>query len=94
MIVDSKQPDDGCDEPKLLTQGDLAKRLRISIRQVRRLDTAGALPRPLKIGTLKRWDPDEITAWLKRGAPKRADWEKRQATQTVGVKDRNKTAVS
>ena len=68
--------DDGCEDPKLLTQGDLAKRLRISIRQVRRLDKSGSLPRPLKIGALKRWDPDEITAWLKRGAPVRSEWEK------------------
>ena len=82
------------DPTGLLTAGDLAKRLRISIRQVRRLDKSGSLPRSLKIGALKRWDPDEITAWLKCGAPVRAEWEKRQATQTVGVENVNKTTVS
>ena len=87
MIVDSKQPDDGCDEPKLLTQGDLAKRLRISIRQVRRLDKSGSLPRPLRLGQCVRWHPDEIDRWLKCGAPMRSAWERQQATQTVGDKN-------
>ena len=62
MIAENAPQDDGHDDLKLLTQGDLARRLRISIRQVRRLDTAGSLPRPLMIGALKRWDPDEIAA--------------------------------
>ncbi len=83
MIAENKPPDDGCEDPKLLTQGDLAKRLRISIRQVRRLDKSGSLPRPLKIGALKRWDPDEITAWLKRGTPERAEWEKQQDAEVT-----------
>lgn len=84
MIAENKPLNDECEDPKLLTQGDLARRLRISIRQIRRLDKSGSLPRPLKIGTLKRWDPDEIDRWVKGGAPERAEWEQRQATQTVG----------
>ncbi len=78
MIAENKPQDDGCEDPKLLTQGDLAKRLRISIRQVRRLDKSGSLPLPLKIGALKRWDPDEIDRWVKAGAPERAMWEKQR----------------
>ena len=94
MIAQDRPQDDRREDPKLLTQGDLARRLRISIRQIRRLDKSGSLPRPLKIGTLKRWDPDEIDRWVKGGAPERAEWEKRQATQTVGVEDANKSTVS
>ena len=94
MIAENKLHDDECEDPKLLTQGDLARRLRVSIRQIRRLDTAGALPRPLMIGALKRWDPDEVTAWLKHGAPERSVWEKQRATQAVGVEDVNKSTVS
>ncbi|MCH8854296.1 MAG: hypothetical protein IID41_16835 [Planctomycetes bacterium] len=94
MIAENKLPDDGCEDPKLLTQGDLARRLKVSLRQIRRLAKLGLLPRPLMIGALKRWDPDEITAWLKHGAPVRSAWEKWQATRAVGVKDRNKTTVS
>ncbi len=75
--------DDGCEDPKLLTPGDLAKRLRVSIRQVRRLDKSGSLPLPLRIGTLKRWDPDEISAWLRRGAPVRSEWESKRDVELV-----------
>ena len=84
MIAENQPPDDECEDPKLLTQGDLARRLRISIRQLRRLDKSASLPLPLRIGTLKRWDPDEISAWLRHGAPMRRVWEKQQATQAAG----------
>lgn len=73
--------DDECEDPKLLTQGDLARRLRISLRQVRRLDKSASLPLPLRIGTLKRWDPDEISAWLRCGAPMRSEWDLKRDTE-------------
>ena len=83
MIAENKPNENGCEDPKLLTQGDLARRLRISIRQLRRLDKSDSLPLPLKIGTLKRWDPDEISAWLRHGAPARSEWESKRDVELV-----------
>ena len=70
--------DNGCEDSKLLTAGDLARQLRISLRQVYRLDKSGSLPASLKIGQCVRWDPVEIDRWVKCGAPCRAEWEKQR----------------
>ena len=69
---------------ELMAVGELARRLRVSVRQVHRMNKNGLIPRPLKIGTCIRWDPDEISQWLRCGAPVREKWEKQRATQTVG----------
>ena len=66
------------DSTELLTAGDLARRLRVSLRQVRRLNKSGAVPAPLKIGQCVRWHSDEIDRWLKDGAPARSEREKRR----------------
>jgi predicted DNA-binding transcriptional regulator AlpA len=50
---------------------DLAKRIGISLRQVRRMDADGTLPQPVRFGKLKRWTRLSIDAWLAAGCPKR-----------------------
>ena len=82
-MIAKKLPDDGCEDSRLLTAGDLAKRLRISLRQVYRLDKSGSLPAPLKIGQCVRWDPVEIDRWVRCGAPARSGWEKRRDAEHV-----------
>ena len=77
------QNSSGANGTELLTAGGLARRLRISIRQVHRLDKSGSVPAPLRIGASIRWHPDEIDRWLQCGAPVRSVWEQRQAAQTV-----------
>ena len=84
MIAENTPQNDGCEDPKLLTVSALAGRLSVSVRQVHRMDKASLIPAPLKIGGCIRWREDEISAWLKRGAPARSEWEQQQATQTVG----------
>lgn len=75
----------GANGAPLLTAGDLAKRLRISIRQVHRLDKSGSVPRPLRIGACVRWNLDEVDRWLRCGAPLRTKWETlRQAKMEAG----------
>lgn len=81
MIAETKLPDDGCEDVTLLTARDLAKRLRVSIRQVYRLDKSGSVPRPLRIGGCTRWREDEIFEWLKAGAPVRSEWEQQRDTE-------------
>ena len=75
MIAENKSPDDGLEDVNLLTAGDLARRLKVSLRQVYRLDKSGSLPTSLKIGRCIRWAPAEIDRWLKAGAPPRDEWE-------------------
>ena len=82
MIAENESQGGGCEDPtELLTAGDLAKRLRVSLRQVYRLDKSGSLPRPLRIGGCTRWREDEISAWLKCGAPARSVWEQLRDTK-------------
>ena len=49
--------------PQLLTIDQLAERLGVSIRHIRRLIAERRVPY-LKVGWLVRFDPAEITAWL------------------------------
>ena len=53
----------------------LAELLGLSLRTVRRLDSSGKLPRPVRIGGAVRWRLSEITRWLEAGCPDRAEWE-------------------
>jgi excisionase family DNA binding protein len=49
--------------PQLLTIDQLAERLGITVRHVRRLVPEKRLPY-LKVGKLVRFDPDQIMQWL------------------------------
>jgi excisionase family DNA binding protein len=49
--------------PQLLTIDQLAERLGITVRHVRRLVAEKRVPY-LKVGKLVRFDPDEIKRWL------------------------------
>ena len=59
--------------PQLLTIDQLAERLGVSLRHIRRLIAERRVPY-LKVGWLVRFDPAEITAWLDRNrvAPSRS----------------------
>ncbi|MCH8853723.1 MAG: helix-turn-helix domain-containing protein [Planctomycetes bacterium] len=83
MIAVNEHDDGPEGHPKLLNVAALAVILSVSVRQAHRMNRAGLIPAPLKIGACVRWHPDEIDRWLQSGAPVRSEWEKR-ATQTVG----------
>ena len=76
VIAENRLHDDGCEDPtELLTAGDLARRLRISIRQVRKLDAEGSLPNPVRLGKSVRWRLSEIGGWIAADCPSREMWE-------------------
>ncbi|MHC4063599.1 MAG: helix-turn-helix transcriptional regulator [Planctomycetota bacterium] len=54
--------------------------LGLSLRTVRTLDSAGKLPRALKIGRSVRWHVAEIERWLAAGTPDRRAWESLKKT--------------
>jgi predicted DNA-binding transcriptional regulator AlpA len=56
--------------PTLLRIRDIAARLGCSTKHITRLRAAGAMPRPLEIGALLRWDPNVVEDWIKRGCPR------------------------
>jgi predicted DNA-binding transcriptional regulator AlpA len=71
----------GVREVLAISARELAEMLGISLRQVWRLNSAGKLPRPLRIGGSVRWDRDEILRWFREGCPDRRTW---QAKKEVG----------
>ncbi len=54
---------------------ELAGRLGVSLRHIRRMDASGKLPTPIRLGYSVRWLAAEIEAWLTAGAPDRRRWQ-------------------
>lgn len=71
------------DPTELLTAGDLARRLRLSIRMVRKLNSEGSLPNPIRLGRSIRWRASEVAEWIAAGCPDRKAREKRP--ESVGI---------
>ena len=58
-----------------LSAVDLAHNLGVSLRHIRRMDSSGKLPGPIKLGASVRWPVAEIEQWLAAGAPDRRTWQ-------------------
>ncbi len=71
----------------VVTTADLAEYLCVSPQHVRRMDKAGLIPRPFRIGRSVRWVLREINAWMMVGGPDRQTWELRKALQQVAETD-------
>ena len=56
---------------RLLTAQMLADQLSLSKRQVHRLNSAGRLPKPLRIGGSVRWSEKIVNRWIEAGTPDR-----------------------
>ncbi len=59
---------------------ELARLLGVSLRQVWRLNSAGKLPKPLRLGGSVRWRRDEIVAFVEAGCPDRQTWDAMKET--------------
>lgn len=55
--------------PLLVTALELADLLKVSVRTIRRMDSAGKLPPPVRIGHCKRWFFSEVLDLLRSGSP-------------------------
>lgn len=69
--------------PSLLPVAEVAKLLGLSTRTVWRLDSGGILPRPVTLGSSKRWRKEELAAWILASCPPRAKWQWEQLHQSV-----------
>ena len=58
-------------DPQLIDVKTVAATLGCSPRHVYRLADAGHMPRPLKVGSLVRWNREALIKWIERGCPKR-----------------------
>jgi predicted DNA-binding transcriptional regulator AlpA len=69
---DLPSPDPAGGATLLLSTEDLARELRTSTKTIARMDSAGRLPKPVKIGgRLKRWPRQAIVEWIAAGCPSR-----------------------
>lgn len=55
---------------------DMTMKLKLGVSRsmVHKLNAAGKLPAPVRLGRCLRWRADEITAWLAAGCPARSVW--------------------
>lgn len=62
----------------LLTARQAATLCGKSLRTWRTWDTAGWIPKPVRIGRSTLWRAYELRAWVAAGCPRRAEWGARQ----------------
>jgi predicted DNA-binding transcriptional regulator AlpA len=62
-------------EALAISARDLAEMLDVSLRQVWRLNSAGKLPKPIRLGGSVRWNRAEIQSWFEAGCPDRKAWD-------------------
>lgn len=74
-------PADAADPPLVVDARRLAAMLCASVRSVRKWDSAGVLPRPVRVGGRVVWRVSEICNWLDAGAPDRQTWERIRAAR-------------
>lgn len=61
----------------LLTAKQAAAICGKSLRTWRTWDSAGRIPRPVRIGRSTLWRSDELRGWVAAGCPRRGEWEGR-----------------
>lgn len=70
------------DSPLLLTARQAAALCGKSLRTWRSWDSAGVIPRPVRIRRCTLWRADELRDWIEAGCPDRQQWE--QNSGSVG----------
>ena len=88
MIAENELRDDGLEDVRMLNVADLAQCLRVSTRQVHRMNRSALIPAALRIGGCTRWRAAEVAAWLRAGSPPRERWNWQQATLTAGSENK------
>ncbi len=53
--------------PAMITAMDFARMLKVSVRTLWRLRSAGQVPEPVRLGGAVRWRLDEVKKWIAGG---------------------------
>ena len=56
----------------------------IGVRTWRRMDAAGKVPPPIRLGGRKLWRTSDLHQWVEWGCPERAEFEQRRRDQQDG----------
>ena len=64
-------------EPIAVTVSEMSKLVPFAVRTLRRMDSAGKLPRGHRVGGKKLWRVSDLTLWAKLGFPDREEFEAR-----------------
>ena len=64
-----RMPRESSELSLLINVHDVAALLKCSARHVWRLADAGKMPRPYKLGALRRWDRATVERWIENGCP-------------------------
>ncbi len=69
---------------QLLKDVDVAEAIRVSRRQVWKLEEARLVPAPVRVGGSVRWRRSDIDFWMDLGCPDRATFNLRKAKRDEG----------
>ena len=85
MIAANKLQDDGLEDENLMTAGDLARRLKVSLRQVRYLKAQGLLLESIMVGRSERWCSSEVTKWIAARCPDCETWKQQRDAKLMPI---------
>ena len=74
-------------DPIIVRGKELAKLLSVSLVHLRRLDSGGKLPKPLRLGHCVGWSLPEVQSWIEAGTPTRERWIAIQAASKKAVRN-------
>ncbi len=60
---------------ELVTVQEVARSLKVSVRQVWKLRAAGQLPGPVRVARSVRWRAVDLADWVEMGCPSRERFE-------------------
>ena len=60
---------------ELLTVKEVAKRLKVSVRQVWKLNASAQIPQPVRLARSVRWRATDLADWIDMGCPSREVFE-------------------
>jgi len=75
MEQQSRKKANNIREALAISARDLKEMLNVSLRQVWRLNSAGKLPKSIRLGGSVRWNRQEIMDWFGAGCPDRKTWD-------------------
>ena len=64
-------PEHASEPDRLIDTEETADRLRVSVRTLQRLTSAGQCPAPIRVGRCLRWRSSDLDSWIAAGCPQK-----------------------